>query len=167
LRRWLFLILLGATGAYGVRRFAFEGIYLASDSMAPVLPEGRHVMVNKAAFVFSHPRRGDVVMFEFASDTSKGHVKRIIGIGGDRLEIRRKQVFLNGSRLEEPYVQHTRADEILKGDNVPEITIPEGHVFLMGDNRDVSGDSRDWHNKEGEWTPFLPVEQIRGLVLRT
>ena len=164
--RWLFLILLGSAGAYGVRRFAFEGIYLASNSMAPVLPEGRHIMVNKLAFAFSAPHRGDIVMFDLAASPSIGHVKRVIALGGDRLEIRKKEVLLNGVPLAERYVQHTRPDEILEGDNIPEVAVPAGHVFVMGDNRDVSGDSRDWTNPDGQWIPFLPISRIHGLVQR-
>ena len=164
--RWLFLILLGAAGAWGVRRFAFEGIYLASDSMAPTMPEGRHVMVNKLSFAFSAPRRGDIVMFDLPSHPEKGFVKRVIAVAGDRIEIRKKKVILNGEVLNEPYVTHTRPDEILVGDNRPEVTVPEGHVYVMGDNRDVSGDSRDWTDGDGEWAPFLPVRQIGGLVDR-
>lgn len=164
MRRWLFLIALGAAGAFGVRTFVFEGIYLASNSMAPTLPEGRHVMVNKMAYAFSSPRRGDVVMFESPRDPEKGLVKRVVAVGGDRIEIRKKDVYVNGEALHEPYVQHVRADEILLGDNIPEVVVPAGHVFVLGDNRDVSGDSRDWRNAEGKWTPFLPVEKIRGRV---
>lgn len=165
--RWIFLILLGAAGAWGVRRFAFEGIYLASNSMAPTLPEGRHLMVNKMSFAFSKPRRGDIVMFDLASNPDKGLVKRVIAVAGDRIEIRRKAVVLNGQILNEPYVNHTRPDEILVGDNRPEVIVPAGHVYVLGDNRDVSGDSRDWKDENGEWAPFLPVSRIRGLVDRS
>lgn len=166
MQRWLFLILLGAAGAYAVRRFAVEGIYLASDSMAPTLPVGRHIFVNKMAYDFSPPRRGDVIMFDSPIDPSRGLVKRVIGIPGDRIQIKKKHVFLNGMELEEPYVQHTRPDELLQGDDEPEIVVPKDELFVMGDNRDVSGDSRDWKDAEGHWAPFLPMDKVRGLVER-
>jgi signal peptidase I len=167
LARLFFLILLGAAGAYGVRRFAFEGIYIASDSMSPALPEGRHIFVNKAALLISPPRRGDVVMFDLPGHPEKGLVKRVIGVAGDRLEIRHKQVFLNGQELAEPYVIHRRADEALEDDNMPEVTVPADCVFLMGDNRDQSKDSRDWKNEAGEWSPFVPLARLQGLVQRS
>ena len=166
MRRLLFLILLGAAGAYAVRRFAFEGIYLASDSMAPALPTGRHIMVNKMAFVFSTPRRGDIVMFDSPQDPARGLVKRVIAVGGDRIELRNKEVWVNGELISEPYVQHTRPDEVLAGDTRAEMTVPRGTIFVMGDNRDVSGDSRDWKNAKGEWAPFLSLDLVRGLVQR-
>ncbi len=166
MRRLLFLILLGAAGAYAVRRFAFEGIYLASDSMAPALPTGRHIMVNKMAFVFSKPRRGDIVMFDSPQDPARGLVKRVIAVEGDRIELRNKDVVVNGNVINEPYVQHTRPDEVLAGDTRAEVTVPSGKIFVMGDNRDVSGDSRDWKDAKGAWSPFLPLDLVRGLVQR-
>jgi len=165
-RRLLFLILLGAGGAFAVRRFAFEGIYLASNSMAPALPTGRHIMVNKTAFVFSKPRRGDIVMFDSPQDPERGLVKRVIAVEGDRIELRNKEVLVNGTVINEPYVQHTRPDDILVGDTRAEVTVPRGKVFVMGDNRDESGDSRDWKDAKGEWSPFLPLNSVRGLVQR-
>ncbi len=158
--------MLGAAGAYCVRTYAFEGIYLASNSMAPTLPEGRHIIVNKFSFAFSRPRRGDVVMFDLPAHPEKGLVKRVIAVGGDHIEIRRKAVILNGQELNEPYVQHTRPDEILVGDNIPDTEVPKDTLFVMGDNRDVSGDSRDWNDAQGRWTPFVPVTRVRGLVQR-
>ena len=164
--RWLFLIALGAAGAFGIRHFVFEGIYLATDSMSPTLPQGRHIIVNKAAYLFSKPGRGDVILFDSPADPEKGLVKRVIAVEGDTVEIRRKRVILNGQELNEPYAQFVRPDEILVGDNRPAVQVPKGHVFVAGDNRDVSGDSRDWKAPTGEWAPFLPLSRVRGLVDR-
>jgi signal peptidase I len=163
-RRWIFLICLGVAGASIFRRFAFEGIYLASSSMEPAYPEGLHVMVNKFAYLTSQPKRGDVVMFDSPVDPSKGLIKRVIAIGGDTIEIRKKQVILNGVPIDEPYVQHVKPNDMFVGDNIAPIVVPPGTLFVMGDNRDVSGDSRDWKNEKGEWTPFLSVTEIRGRV---
>jgi signal peptidase I len=165
-RRWLFLIVLGAAGAYAVRRFVVEGIYVASESMAPTLPVGRHILVNKMAYDFSSPRRGDIVMFDSPVDPGRGLVKRVIALPGDHIEIRKKQVLLNGVALDEPYVQHTRPNELLQGDDEPDVVVPKDTLFVMGDNRDVSGDSRDWKDADGHWAPFLPMDKVRGLVQR-
>ena len=134
--------------------------------MAPTLPTGRHIMVNKMAYAFAAPRRGDIIMFDSPLDPDRGLVKRVIGISGDHIEIRKKKVILNGMELEEPYVQHTRPDELLQGDDEPEVVVPKDTVFVLGDNRDVSGDSRDWKDSEGRWIPFLPLDKVRGLVQR-
>lgn len=163
-RRLLFLGLLGAIGAFFFRSFLFEGIYLATDSMAPTFPEGRHVFVNKAAFHFRAPRRGDVVMFVSPQEPDKGLVKRVIAVAGDTIELKQKKVYLNGALVEEPYAQFLRADVALQGDTLPPVRVPEGMVFVMGDNRDVSRDSRDWKDADGNWSPFVPVDAIRGLV---
>jgi signal peptidase I len=87
----------------------------------------------------------------------KGLDKRVIAVEGDTIEIKNKDVYLNGERLAEWYVQHTRSDEVLVGDNLPKMTVPKGHVFVMGDNRAQSYDSRDWG--------ALDAVNIKGQVL--
>ncbi len=166
MRRWLFLIALGAAGALVVRHFLFEGIYLASDSMAPTLATGVHVFADKFAYAFDTPRRGDVIVFDSPVDPEKGLVKRVIAVGGDTIEIRRKHVIVNGQELVEPYVQYVRPNEILVGDNFPPLVVPASSLFVMGDNRDVSGDSRDWKAPDGTHIPFIPISKVRGRVMR-
>jgi signal peptidase I len=164
MRRLVFLILIGVTGGLLVRHFAFEGIYLASNSMAPTLSEGAHVFVNKYAFLFRSPRRGEIIMFDSPIEVDKGLVKRVIAVAGDTVEIHNKRVSVNGSELVEPYVQFVRADALLLGDNLAPITVPADQLFVLGDNRDVSGDSRDWKAPDGHPIPFVPISTVHGLV---
>jgi len=165
MKRMLFLVLLGAVGAIGVRLFLFEGIYLASDSMAPTMPTGTHVMVNKLIYSYRKPRRGEIVVFPAPQNPKKGLVKRVIAIEGDTIEINKKRVYLNGEMLEEPYAVYKMEDTQFVGDNTPAIIIPEGYIFVMGDNRDFSGDSRDWKQPDGTWTPYVSLDSIEGKVL--
>jgi signal peptidase I len=133
--------------------------------MAPTLKTNDHVLVNKAVFAWRPPKRGEIVVFHTPQGPDKDLVKRVIAVGGDQIEIRKKAVFLNGELLTEPYVQFLQPTLMFKGDNIPPLQIPVGYVFVMGDNRDVSGDSRDWKNNVGDWSPYVPLDSIKGKVI--
>ncbi|HOW28653.1 MAG TPA: signal peptidase I [Elusimicrobiota bacterium] len=164
--RLLYLACIAGLIALLLRIFVVEGIVIASASMDPTLPVGRHVFVNKLSYAFGKPQRGDVVMFPSPVDVEKGLVKRVIAIEGDSIEIHNKDVLVNGVLLREPYVVHTRPDERLKGDELGPIPVPPGAVFVMGDNRDESGDNRDWVNPvTKDPIHFISVKNIRGKVL--
>ncbi len=164
MRRWLFLIVLGTGGAYVLRTYAYEGIYIASASMEPALPVGTHIMMNKWLARTRAPQPGDVIVFESPVDASKGLVKRVIAVAGQTVEIVKKKVIVDGHALDEPYAQYLKPDEFFIGDTLPVMTVPPGAVFVLGDNRDVSGDSRDWKDAAGQPAPFLPVDKIQGYV---
>ncbi len=163
--RILFLVGLAFLGAFLIRAFAFERIVIASGSMEPTLPVGTQVMVNKLAYLFHPPQRGDIVTFP-SPVAKKDLVKRIIAVAGENVRIVRKDVLINGKPLVEPYVKHTRPMELLVGDNVDMGQVPPGHVVLMGDNRDESGDSRDWVGTvTGVPVPFVPEKSIEGKLM--
>jgi signal peptidase I len=160
------LVAIGVLGAFLVRAYVVEGIVIASESMEPALPVGRHLFVNKLAYRFRDPRRGDIVVFPSPVEEKKGLVKRVIAVEGDEVRIVEKKVLLNGQPLEEPYVVHRRAGEKFTDDNMDVGRVPRGSVFVLGDNRDVSGDSRDWKDpKTGEPIRFIRAVDLTGEIL--
>ncbi len=163
--RWLFLILLGVAGAYGVREFLVEGVYVATPSMEPALPVGNHYFVNKLSPFFRGYKRKEIIVFHSPVNEEKDLIKRVIGLPGETIKIENKKVFLNGEALDEPYTQFKRKDEILVGDNLTPPPVPENCYFVMGDNRDESGDSRDWKDADGNNTYFICKDQIKGILI--
>ena len=160
------LVAIGALGALLVRAYVVEGIVIASESMEPDLAVGRHLFVNKLAYRFSDPKRGDIVVFPSPVEAKKGLVKRVIAIEGDDVKIVDKKIVLNGQALDEPYAVHRREGEKFTDDNMDVGRVPRGCVFVLGDNRDVSGDSRDWKDsKSGEPIRFIRVNDLTGKIL--
>lgn len=121
---------------------------MPASSMQPALEPGDHVMAKLRPYGNGIPQRGDVVVFVYPLDKTKDFLKRVIGLPGERLEIKDKQVIVNGQRLEDPWGVHTDSRTLPIGDsprdNLPPTTIPDGSVFVLGDNRDYSHDSRFW-----------------------
>lgn len=120
----------------------FKPIVVKQDSMQPTFHSNDYIVVSKQAYnVFGDVERGDVIVFKSNLLNEKGEqkhlIKRVIGIGGDKIEIKEGYVYLNGSKLDEAYV----AEQGLSGE-MDAITVEEGKLFVMGDNRGVSQDSR-------------------------
>ncbi len=154
-----------------IRTFFVQAFKIPSGSMINTLLIGDHILVNKMAYgiknpitrnswvEFDHPERGDVIVFIYPVDRSKDFIKRVIGAAGDVIEIKDKKVFVNGKLFKEPRgVQHTDK-RILPAkfqprDNFGPVRVPEGHLFVMGDNRDQSFDSRFWG--------FVPLRDVKG-----
>ena len=134
-----------------IRMFVVEAFKIPSGSMIPTLLVGDHLLVNKFIYKFTEPERGEVIVFKYPDDPSRNFIKRIIGVGGDTIEVRDKMVYLNGEPHEEPYIQHISPETLparySPRDNFGPITIPPGSYFMMGDNRDSSLDSRFWKNR--------------------
>jgi len=117
--------------------FVAEPFAIPSRSMAPTLLPGDQVLVDKTAYRRGEPRRGDLVTFERGGDVQ---LKRIVGLPGDRVELRDGVLTVDGRARREPYVDLTRIDSVYFGP----VTVPAGTVFVMGDNRGDSRDSREY-----------------------
>ena len=119
---------------------------IPTASMEPTLQTGDFILNNKLSYCAHNPERGDVIIFQYPSNEKLIYVKRIVGIPGDTLEIKDKEVYMNGCRLDEPYVKHIDSHILPAGagprDNYGPLVVPPNEYFIMGDNRDNSLDSR-------------------------
>jgi len=159
-----------------VRTFVFQAFKIPTGSMEPNLLVGDHLIVNKMAFaptvtgferaiMPSRPiQRGDVIVFKFPEEPERDFIKRVIGLPGDRLELRRKRIHINDKPIDEPYAHFVRppASNGLPGsgdltEEYGPVTVPDGQYFMMGDNRDNSQDSRYWG--------FMPESYVKGQAL--
>jgi signal peptidase I len=146
--------------------FAFDIIQVTSSSMAPTLNVGGRYLMEKITYHVRKPKQKDIVAFPSPVLSHHNLVKRIIATGGDTMQIRNKDIFINGLRLAEPYAYHSRDTILLVGDNLGPLKVPEGTVFVMGDNRDESEDSRDWKDSTtGERIYFVPTSRILGKII--
>lgn len=156
-----------------IRSALFESFFIRSTSMTPTLHPDDHVVVAKMTYglrmpligqrvvTWSAPRRGEVVVFTrrddpatFEDESQSNMVKRVIGVAGDTVTISGKMVVVNGERIQEPYARWNK-----DGSGAAQsFTVPSGGVFVLGDNRDESFDSRFWKQ------PFVEVAQVIGPV---
>ncbi len=149
------------------RAFVFQQSKIPTGSMKNTLLVGDYIMVNKfvygpsasalerAVLPMKPIERGDVVVFKYPEEPEVDYIKRVIGVPGDRIEIRHGQVFVNDERQDEPYVRFLHP-EPLRGSFGP-VMVPEDSYFCMGDNRDESADSRRWG--------FVPASHMKGRAL--
>ena len=164
--RIIVIVVLSLMAAIFFRDYCLERIYVATPSMESTLAVNSRWWVDKFSLRWRRPGRGEIVVLPSPITTEKDLIKRIIAIGGDKVEIREKIVYLNGQETKEPYVMHTRSGEMLEGDNLGPLQVPANHVFLLGDNRDESGDSRDWKNTTtGERIYFVSNNDLKGRLL--
>ena len=160
--------------AFFVRTFVVQAFKIPSGSMEPNLLIGDHLLVNKfvAAPTLTKAEdtllpievihRGDVIVFKHPKMPERDLIKRTIGLPGETIELRERRVYINGKPIDEPYAHFLFKDtaDVAPADvrrNFGPVTVPAGHYFMMGDNRDNSEDSRYWG--------FLPREYIKGKAL--
>lgn len=156
-----------------IRAYVVQAFKIPSGSMIPTLLIGDHILVNKFIYgtkipfsdkrvlVFKKPERGDIIVFKYPENPEKDFIKRVVATGGDVIEERNKSVYVNKKAAAEPYVQHSDSS-VKAGGNDPRdkfgpLTVPDGKVFVMGDNRDQSYDSRYWG--------FVDLSEIKGKAL--
>ncbi|TDB39996.1 MAG: signal peptidase I [Actinobacteria bacterium] len=153
--RWLgelvLMVILAFALATGIRTFVVQPYVIPTGSMIPTIGIGERVLANKFIYRFDTPRQGDIVVFDDPTKTVPTLIKRVIAVGGQTLDIKEGAVWVDGKKLDEPYV-HGKPSE--PGDVLLPMQIPEGQVWLMGDNRTNSHDSR--------WFGPQPVEIIHG-----
>jgi len=152
------VLLLICSLAPTTKTYAFKAYKMVSGSMKPTILAGDYVFSNMFAYVLSAPKRNDIIIFKFPEDLSKLFVMRVIAIGGDTVEIRDKQVYVNGKAASSGF--HTDSNIFPKAtsprDNFGPVKIPPNALFVLGDNRDQSYDSRFWG--------FVPLESVKAKV---
>jgi signal peptidase I len=146
-----------------INLFLAQATRVYGSSMEPNLYTDQRLVVEKVSYRLHAPRRGDVVVLRMPERGPELLIKRVIALPGETIEVRDGQVYINGESLEEPYVSQRTS-----GKSTP-VTVPEGHVFVMGDNRGASNDSRSFGPVALErivgraWVSYWPVEYL-GLV---
>jgi signal peptidase I len=138
---WVAIVVAALAVALLVKTFLIQAFFIPSLSMFPTLDEGDRVLVNKLSYDLHDVNRGDMVVFDRPEGSPesdiKDLIKRVVGLPGETIEARDGVVYIDGDRLEEPYLE-----DGVRTDNLPPTEVPDGYVFVMGDNRAGSADSR-------------------------
>ena len=152
IRDYIFLIILAFAFAFLMNKFVYANAEVPTGSMIPIVQPGDRLIINRLSYLFEDPKRGDIVMFAYPDNEKKNYRKRIIGLPGEKLEIREGLIYINDR--ETPLSENYLNDEP-NGDFGP-YNVPEGCYFMLGDNRDNSLDARKWKNK------YVKKEKIVG-----
>jgi len=195
IREYFELIVETAVYVFFVMTFVVQAFQIPTGSMENTLLIGDFLLVNKFIYAphiwswekkilpIKEVKREDIVVFKYPRDLSKDFVKRVIALEGEKVEIKNKRVYVNNQPLKEPYKIHT--DETIYSkeeynfyqsvlrDNYGPITVPKGHLFVLGDNRDNSLDSRFWgflprsYVKGKPWLIYFSYKAEKGAYLKT
>jgi signal peptidase I len=141
---WLVVALAALAAAFLLRLFVVQQFAVDGESMLPTLHSGDRVIVNKLSYDLHDPRHGDIVVLEDTKESLEVRdlIKRVIGLPGETVEYRDCQLFINGQRTAEPYLDPVLVTRDHCGDSQQPVEVEPGHVFVMGDNRAASLDSR-------------------------
>lgn len=144
-----------------IESLGIKAYKIPSGTMMPTLLIGDHIIVHLKYYKKNIPKKGDIIVFKYPENPSRDFIKRIIATEDDIIGSKDKMIYVNGNVLNEPYVQHVdkqiRTNSIDPRDNFGPLTVPKGKVFVMGDNRDQSYDSR--------YFGFVGIEAIKGKAL--
>lgn len=170
IREYAEAIILAIILALFIRTFVVQAFKIPSGSMLPTLQIGDHILVMKSIYgvrapFFNNiiipvktPQRGDIIVFIYPVDSSKDFIKRVVGLPGDTVELRNKKLYINGEEADDEHAVYSE-NELFPGidqprDNFGPKTIPDNKLFVMGDNRDHSYDSR--------WWGFVDMSMVKG-----
>src|SRR5512136_1931423 len=156
-----------------IRAFVVQAFKIPSSSMEPTLLVGDHILVNKFIYgiripftdtklmQFKKPKRGDIIVFVYPKDRSKDFIKRVIGTEGEKVEIVHNKIYINNQLIDDPwghYDERSTSSKYLQPmERFGPVTVPVNSVFVLGDNRDNSQDSRFWG--------FVNVNEVKGKAL--
>jgi signal peptidase I len=165
-REWTEAIVLAFLIAIVIRTFVVQAFKIPSSSMVPTLQVGDHILVWKFMYgikiplvekklLAGCPDRGDIIVFTYPRDKSKDFIKRVIALPGEKIQIHRREILVNDKPIEDPwgYYTQTSAPGTSRDEYGPKI-VPPHSLFVMGDNRDNSQDSRYWG--------FVDLNAVRG-----
>jgi signal peptidase I len=158
-------LLIAAILLFALRTFVGEASVVPTGSMEGTILVGDHLFLDKVLYGPEVPltnlhlprlkpiRRGDIIVFRYPRNPAEAFLKRVVAVGGDRVEIHDAVVYINSRAVQEPYAVHSRSRYGTQEQMAP-VTVPQNSLFVMGDNRDNSSDSREWG--------FVPVDNVIG-----
>jgi signal peptidase I len=146
-REYLEAIVIALLLAVGARTYVVEAFEIPSESMVPTFLVGDRLMVDKAVYRFRGPQRNEIIVFKDPEDAGRILIKRVIGLPGEKLEVRNRVVYINDAPLNADFHAFHNPFDLSRmevRDDFGPVTIPSGKYFMMGDNRENSKDSRFW-----------------------
>jgi len=169
-KEYLEPIVIAVLIALFIRTFVVQAFKIPSSSMEPTLQVGDHILVNKFIYgikipftnnkivQFKDPKRGDIIVFVYPKDRSKDFIKRVIGTEGEKVEIVHNKIYINDKVIDDLWGHYMEKSDMLRYLQPPgkfgPVVVPKGSLFVLGDNRDNSQDSRFWG--------FVSVHAVRG-----
>lgn len=133
---WMISIIVAVSLAFAIRTFIVEPYLVSGPSMMNTLQDRERLIVNKFLYYTRNPERGEIIVFKYPSDTRRDFIKRVIAVGGDTVEIIDGHTFVNGKEQKESFIKEPFHSNYRKA------VVPQGTIFVMGDNRNNSEDSR-------------------------